>query len=165
MVKAKRMCISQHMLQHIMKLMLALRIVRSPFLELTHRVNMFIARMQLFVNRKFLLRPNDYPDLITRLYLSCFGVFLSPLSHCYPEKTNRCCLSTCWSLLEKFRIDGIFRFCRPPGFPVRFRILSFHIPEILQVIGNCLCQFRTLEMAVPHQIANRKYFLVTLQQS
>ena len=57
MDKAKRMRISQHMLQHIMKLMLALRIVRSPFLELTHRVNMFIARMQLFVNRKFYSVP------------------------------------------------------------------------------------------------------------
>ena len=32
----KRICISQHMSQHIMKLLLNLRIVRSPFSVLTY---------------------------------------------------------------------------------------------------------------------------------
>ena len=83
MDKAKRVRISQHMLQHIMKLMPALRIVRSPFLELTYLVNMFIARMQLFVNRKFftpLRRLSGSHRLLILFLLRSFvtSVTLSP---------------------------------------------------------------------------------------
>ena len=77
---AKRMCISQHMSRHSMQLKLALRMIRSPFKELTYQVNMYISRPRRFVNRKFYSVPS-----VTRISSPVFALPASKMTAIIPS--------------------------------------------------------------------------------